>query len=362
MQKRLDGVDGLRGVAVILVVLLHAFGAEFLGGGFYGVDLFFVISGFVITNKLLQEHANYGKIAIFNFYLSRVFRLWPAFLVLLGYCIFTFDRPILKQATVAFFGMMNWVKALGFDQGGGGALAHTWSLSAEEQFYLIWPTLFAFMAARGRTFIVVCILVLIFFFTLERITLALLGAAVDRLYYGLDTHSDALLFGCLLSVIRIKSGFRWDCAPLEILAFMTFVLMAVFSNIESLHVYVWGLTLIAVSSTILTNAAANSGTVTEKVMSLSIFVWLGQRSYSLYLWHYPILVAIKRTRFFEEIRGNEDSWSRAVSLILLAVGILVAVLISHLSYSYIERPFISVGRRIVSRNVGEASTGLRRER
>ena len=192
--------DGLRALAIIFVFLVHAWESAF-PGGWAGVDIFFVLSGYLITTLLTNELSETGTIDYRNFYIRRVLRLWPAFAVFLLVVVLEMS---VRAPNIWSFGavglsavyLMNWNRA--FVWWSQHNLGHTWSLAMEEQFYLLWPALLVFIFSRRA---ICCVLAMIIAMVTWRCFLALDGADPERTYNGFDTHGDALLIGCLLALL-----------------------------------------------------------------------------------------------------------------------------------------------------------------
>jgi len=197
-------LDGLRALAVLPVLLFHG-GVPGFQWGYIGVDVFFVISGYLITDTLLKEQAETGCISLLGFYRRRALRLLPALalvclavLLFMGLVANSWNQAWREIAIVAFYAG-NWTRALG--TGLPQYLGHTWSLAIEEQFYIRWPALLLAILALNPTIIssLRLILALVIAVTCWRIFLALYGASADRLYNGTDTRADALLIGAALA-------------------------------------------------------------------------------------------------------------------------------------------------------------------
>lgn len=196
-------LDGLRGISVFIIITFHTH-PLWISGGFIGVDVFFVLSGFLITTLLLQEQHQYGRIFLSTFYLRRMLRLAPALLLMLAtlvpvYWLFTPEERAASYTKEAFFAATytsNWAVALELYP--MSHLRHTWSLAIEEQFYLIWPLLLTLICrtVKQKYRIGVCTLIWLTL-ALLRVWLAEQGAAIDRLYCGLDTRADALILGAI---------------------------------------------------------------------------------------------------------------------------------------------------------------------
>lgn len=206
------GLDGLRGVSILAVVADHA---RLLPAraGFLGVDVFFVLSGFLITSLLLEEWQQARRISLKKFYLRRTLRLLPALfaaLVLIDAYTWIFVSPAYgamsaRDALTALFYSSNWVHIMDVQR--PGIFAHTWSLSIEEQFYLIWPLALIWLLRRtsSRLSLLRWIVLGIFLSEMTRIALTATYTEWLRMYCGTDTRADALLIGCAISVV-LSSG------------------------------------------------------------------------------------------------------------------------------------------------------------
>jgi peptidoglycan/LPS O-acetylase OafA/YrhL len=213
-SRHVSELDGLRGVSIISVIVHHQLTPFSLPGGFLGVDLFFVLSGFLITGLLADEFARTKTISLRKFYMRRVLRLGPAlFFYLLACLIVTHHNQLLgitrqlKLIGFALIYLTNWRMAFGWDPV-LDPTAIIWSLSIEEQFYLVWPLLFFGCMAlklRRRT-IVTGLAVVIVAIMAHRYSLLNSGTGLTRLYYGTDTRADALLMGCLLALLPVATA------------------------------------------------------------------------------------------------------------------------------------------------------------
>jgi len=328
-------LDGLRGVAVLAVMGLHNF-VPFCNGGNIGVDIFFVLSGFLITSLLLEEWARTGRIRFRDFYLRRALRLLPALfaflLVLQAYILLRMrgdDFRQMEKASLAVLGYVaNWVKAFGMLD--LRALNHTWSLSIEEQFYFVWPAIFAvLLVAYGRKprWIVYALILAIAGIALRR---ALIYGAVSdaRIYNGSDTRFDELLTGCLLAVglgAGLVRAFRalpyllppaiililwWNARPIGPEAMARFGWVGVESSVGLIMLYL----------------VTRSGTLLHRALEARWLVWVGRISYGLYLWHVPIASKVGGWPLPGPVRP--------------VVGLALAFAVAAVSYRWIERPFL----------------------
>ena len=243
VSKHVPELDGLRGIAILAVVVHHHLTPFSLSGGFLGVDLFFVLSGFLITGLLLSEFEKTQTISLRKFYMRRVLRLGPAlFLYLVAcLCVTYYTQLIdfkteLKLIGLAIAYATNWRLALGWDPT-LDPTAIIWSLSIEEQFYVVWPLLlFACLALKiRRRFIGLGLVVVIVAILLHRYDLLESGSSLTRLYYGTDTRADALLVGCLTALLPariVQAGKkRW----FDIAAIISAVVVCIFVLQFPLH-------------------------------------------------------------------------------------------------------------------------------
>lgn len=289
-MKRLGYVpalDGLRAIAVALVVAFHYTGGAIPLGGGYGVDLFFVLSGFLITTLLLEEREANGRIRLGGFYLRRARRLFPALAALL--CAYLIYNAILGRNALAtvgdyglYFGNIYFVVSHQADNTG---LGHLWSLAEEEQFYFVWPLLLLLIARAKRPayWIGALIVALIAYRTM----LAMNGASMHRLYRAPDTHSEGLLLGAGLAFLR-RAGFQAGEWAGKLGLALALVPVIVGNWLIGLPVFELGAVLLV--------AAAVGDTEIANGLSVRPLVWLGRMSYSLYLWHFPVLWAIGANR------------------------------------------------------------------
>ena len=300
-------LDGLRGIAILAVMAYNGH-LSFAKGGFIGVDIFFVLSGFLITSLLIQEWERTGSISLKRFYIRRALRLLPAlFLVILFCCVYAVlyqpgdkAETTLKGAVYTLFYMANWAQALNPPHG-IGALSHAWSLSVEEQFYGLWPLLLIGLLwlnlRRSRM-----LLILTFFISASVMWRAVLwhsGAHYMRLYAGSDTRADALLIGCIAGLLL-----SWNMMPttrtvsvlIKTVAFAAIpflICLGIYGSIQGGYMYYGVFTLVAIGAVaILVEALGSSSKFIVGVLEFPALVWIGRISYSLYLWHFPVFGAL----------------------------------------------------------------------
>jgi peptidoglycan/LPS O-acetylase OafA/YrhL len=351
-------LNGVRGIAVALVFLFHAEVPGFTGA-FIGVDIFFVLSGFLITVLLLQEQQRNGSISLKKFYQRRALRLLPALLLLLvvylGYCFSTFPDAItrinhLQDAAMALFYAANWTRA--FDLERPYHLGHCWSLSIEEQFYALWPLLLLALLHFSWQQRAVLITLLLGASWGWRVWLLTQGASWARVYNGFDTRADMLLAGCLLAVLwnagALQGWGRADRYPaiLSAMALITLALIAVAARWQTAALYQWQYALVALSTALLTlDLLARPQGAIARAFSLPPLVALGTLSYALYLWHYPLLHYLGRQGY----TGAALVWAAA----------LLTLAFSLLSWYVVEKPAQRFKGRYVA--LGLQSAGCARK-
>jgi peptidoglycan/LPS O-acetylase OafA/YrhL len=308
--------------------------------------MFFVLSGFLITKNLLNEQSRHGKINLKKFYLRRVLRLFPAQLALIVFLYFTHSIILqTREATetlhaipIALFYMSDFAIAF-FDNYPLGALKHTWSLAVEEQFYLLWPPLLILMARKlnpKTTFI--ALIAAIAAIAIIRATIWVTTENIIRLYYSIDTRSDALLIGCVLGVFLYSNiepsltlNFNTRIAGKFLLIFIGFCLA--FTDYSSASMYLGGFTAFAAATALIIGREFNNNSSQlKKILAHPAFTFTGRISYGIYLWHYPIFKAV-------------HSIDIALGLQLL-IAVLVTFLAAILSHKLIEQPFLRLKSRL----------------
>ncbi len=341
-QKSLDGI---RALAVLAVMFFHA-GSSFAHAGFLGVDVFLVLSGFLITFLLLREISASGRVGFRAFWLRRARRLLPALVLVLlsvaafGAFIATDDEALGLRGDLlgSLFYVQNWRFIFSgqsyFAQfGSPSPLRHMWSLAIEEQWYLVWPLVFAGIVtiARSRLRVIGTIIVGLAIGSAALMALLHQPGDATRAYYGTDTRAQALLIGSALAVAisarrtprtRI-ARFLVQAAGVGGLAFLVWVVVAKSESWPAL--YRGGFSIVAVAAAATIAAAMTRGPI-RSFLSLPPLPAIGLISYGLYLWHWPIYVVLSPTR--TGLDGND----------LLAARLAVTLAVSVVSYLLIERP------------------------
>ncbi|PYS67146.1 MAG: hypothetical protein DMF69_23945, partial [Acidobacteria bacterium] len=338
-SQHIPALDGLRGVAILLVIIHHQLIPLSLNGGFLGVDLFFVLSGFLITSLLVKEFDATNSISLTKFYTRRVLRLAPALLLYLCVVLYLTYRQHpeefkheLKLVFLSLTYLTNWRLAFGWDYS-LDPTAIIWSLSIEEQFYLLWPPLLllALWSKANRNHIVVALGFCILGIAVHRYSLFSHGAELNRMYYGSDTRADAPLVGCLvalLSLSRITVTKRVKAA-LNLGAFFSaclLIYLVATSAFTDHFLYRGGYTLVASASGLLVwHLAAADESFMTRILEFYPLRWFGLISYGLYLWHWLLL---REVSFYRWV-GEKDT----------AVRFVAAIVISAASFYLVERRF-----------------------
>jgi peptidoglycan/LPS O-acetylase OafA/YrhL len=355
--RYLPGIDGLRAIAVVAVLLYHA-GLSWLPGGFLGVDVFFVISGYLITVLLLGEHHRTGDISVRRFYVRRARRLLPALFTLLLVvtavaAVFARDElaQLRAQVLAAMSYSTNWYLIVTggsyFQQLGQPLiLRHLWSLAVEEQFYLLWPLVLLLLLRRfkGRlgpvaaTVSVISVASVVWMAVLFRP-----GTDPSRVYFGTDTRVFTLLIGALLALFWRPDALEHGTARrhgrlFDVLGLFALAAIVVFfldAHETSTSLYRGGFLVVALISAAAIAAATHpTATVGSKLLGHPVLIWIGLRSYALYLWHWPI---------FMVTRPGVDVPLGPVPDLGLRLGL--TVIAADLSYRLVELPIRRGGFR-----------------
>lgn len=361
--RQVKGLDGLRGLAVLAVVIYHFFG-DILPGGYLGVDLFFVLSGFLITSLLVREYRVNNTISLKDFWIRRFRRILPAALVTLFIVTAIVTAiggdiavGIREQFLGTLFFVNNWTQIATsqsyFAENEVQVFAHYWSLAVEEQFYIIWPLvtlgIFVFTQRRlHRSPRRVPMLVTALLAALSAAAMALLftpGEDPTRVYYGTDTHAFGLLIGAFLSlaVTSTRNDPRVDSWPsagkfearvagaIGALALVGYVIQLLFMGDDLAVTYQGGLLLTSVLGVLMIWGVIRETGPLTWAFRTNVMRWLGQRSFSLYLWHWPVIMILRA--LFDADGHMDHKW------ILGLAAVPIALLISEISYQHVENPF-----------------------
>lgn len=353
--RYMPGLDGIRAVAVIAIIIYHL-NPQWLWGGFLGVDTFFVISGYLITSLLLTEYHNTGKIELTSFWLRRVKRLIPAVLFLvMGVLVLTLIfmpteiQKVRADSIAAIFYVSNWWYIMQnvdyFEQFSVQPLKHLWSLAIEEQFYLVFPivllSLLSFIRRLKSIRIIFLILLVISMITM--MVLYVPNENVARVYFGTDTRIQTLLMGVLLALVwppfqlkaKVNRKMRMMIDTAGVVGLVILFICFKFVSETNSILYYGGFFLISAVTLLVIASSVHPSGYFAKFLGNKVFTFIGSRSYSLYLWHYPIIVLIHH----QFVQGQ-------IPPLVYVVEILLMVLMAEFSYKFIEQPFRKEGFNI----------------
>jgi peptidoglycan/LPS O-acetylase OafA/YrhL len=341
------GLDGLRALAVAGVVLYHA-GVSWMPGGFLGVDVFFVLSGYLITSLLLAERRQEGRVGFKAFWMRRARRLLPAVLLVVFVCLLaasTIARDDLARtrgdALASLVYLTNWHLIAASHSyfnafGRPSLLQHLWSLAVEEQFYLFWPlVLMGSLKLLGRRYTVVLTVLLALASTALMWGLYNPNQDPSRVYYGTDTRAATLLVGALLAFAWPLGGFGDEvsrraarvldgvgCAAL-------LAVLALFVRTQDYDPWLYrgGFLLVALCTAVLIAVVVHPASSLGRVLGTRTLRWIGIRSYGIYLWHWPVMMLSRP--------GIDVPW-RGTFVVLAQIAVTVGL--AALSYRYVEMP------------------------
>ncbi|MEK8212047.1 MULTISPECIES: acyltransferase family protein [unclassified Paenibacillus] len=347
-KRYMPGIDGLRAISVLAVIAYH-FNLKWAQGGLLGVGVFFVLSGYLITDQILQEWKTNHSLSIWNFWMRRFRRLLPAMvfmLITVGlWLMFTDPSRLLSlkgDMLSSIFYMNNWYlifhEVSYFESfGPASPIGHLWSLSVEEQFYIVWPLALRvglrLSPRRGK--LMLYILVLIFLSTIAMAILYVPGTDPSRVYYGTDTRAFAILIGAVLAVGwpswklsgRISSFGR---SMLDITGGLGLLIILVLIYLTKKYddsLYPFGFLFLSVISAAVIAVLVHPASRLGGILGCRPLAWIGKRSYSLYIWHYPVIILMNTNAANEEL---------GFTRILLQLSVIL--MLSVFSYKYIEEP------------------------
>ena len=351
--QHIPAIDGLRAIAVTAVIFYHL-GFAWIPGGFLGVDLFFVISGYVITRLLLDSIARSGGLDLRGFYKARARRLLPPLVFMIVVTAFYISiwaqdsvKRFLTDTPFSLSGLMNWwlvAKEQDYFEAIGRPplLQHTWSLAVESQFYLVWPVLLLVILKRfGKKVIPVAALAIALFSgtALFLVSLQLdASSSVSHVYFGTDTHSIGLFLGAALAVSWIPQNFKSEVSN-KAQNFIDFIgvfglvgILGSFLLIDesSPTAYKIAFPLAALFGAAIVTSIVHPASRFAPILQNRVLLWIGERSYAIYLWHW---VVFQITRPRVDIDGQD--WA------LIALRILVVLALADISLRLVELPIRS---------------------
>ncbi|WP_408929132.1 acyltransferase family protein [Corynebacterium marquesiae] len=357
--RQVKGLDGLRGLAVIAVVLYHFF-PSLLPGGYLGVDLFFVLSGFLITSLLVREFRTSGTISLKDFWVRRFRRILPAAVSVLVMCTALvawiggdLAVGLRQQFLGTLFFVNNWTQIATsqsyFADNEIQVFAHYWSLAVEEQFYVFWPLLitgvFLISRRKPRRLPILVAAVLAIGSAVAMALIYVPGEDPTRVYYGTDTHAFGLLTGAVLSLLMTSTksdpqADSWAAAGkaesriagiIGTVALIGYGVQLFLMPDDAEITYRGGLFLTSVLGVLMVWGVVREYGPMTPLFRTKVMRWFGQRSFSLYLWHWPVIMMLKA--LFEGNQNSDKSW------ILGLVAVPISLLLSEISYQFIENPF-----------------------
>ena len=350
--RYIPAIDGLRAVAVIAVMLYHL-GFKWIPGGFLGVDLFFVISGYVITRLLLDSIQRSGGLDLRAFYMARIRRLLPPLVfmiittvIFVGLWAPDTMRRLLGDTPFALFGGMNWW--LVFRQtdyfeaiGRPPLLQHTWSLGVEAQFYLVWPLILLLVLRYfGKNKIPAAALLIAAFSGIALLVVSLQidaasGSKVSHVYFGTDTHSIGLFLGAALAVRWIPQNLEETVSRkaqdfidgIGIIGFLGIIAAFLFIEESDPTLYKLAFPLAGIFGCAIITSIVHPASRFAPILSSKPFIWIGERSYAIYLWHW-VVFQVTRPNF--DLEGS--SWA------LTALRVLIVFFLADVSLRLVELP------------------------
>jgi len=354
LGARLRGLDGLRAIAITLVLAYHLF-PGLASGGFIGVDIFFVVSGYLITALLVAEFRSDGRVQLGRFWARRARRLLPALVVVVG--VSTSIAALIggdvlvgigwQLAGALTFSSNWWSIANGasyLDQTSPELFRHFWSLAVEEQFYLLWPlAVIALMFLPPRWLRVAIPSVLAGASALAMAMLAgdpaLDPAASSVVYLSTLTHGFGLLLGAALALgkeplanrVAVSRVPAWLADTAAALALAGLIALAATLSIDSALTYRGGLVAAVLLTAVMIVCAAHPQGSTAAILDAPLARWLGERSYGLYLWHWPVLILLGAALPLVD-RASFEAW------LLGLAALVISLALAALSYRFLEQP------------------------
>lgn len=342
-------MDGLRALAVLSVIAYHL-NLPLAAGGFLGVTVFFVLSGFLITSLLAWEWEHSQTIDLKHFWIRRAKRLLPAmFLVLLALNVFipVFQPELVtnlhKDTLAAIFYYSNWhyiFRDLSYFESFGitSLLTHFWSLAIEEQFYIIWAPIIlcSFKWIKNRKILFFLMMIGAGFSAVWMMMVYEPGLDPSRVYYGTDTRLFSLLIGSSFALLlprqpltnHVSKARIWAFEILAIIGLLVFLFMVVYTNQYDSFVYRGGMVVLSITTALLTLSLAVPCTVwVKKILEWKPLRWIGIRSYGIYLWHYPVIMLM-----------NSSVNTGGINYVKITFEVTLTFILASMSYTFIEKP------------------------
>lgn len=368
-KNYIHSFDGLRAIAVILVILYHL-SPHIFSGGYLAVIIFLVLSGYLVTDNFIKEIDTNIQIDILKFWKRRLIKLYTPLLPLLTIVslmiLFFFDNMLNGYVGNLFstlFGINNIyqiVNGLSYFESHGNfnPFTHLWSLGLEMQFYLIWPIVIAVLYGtfkiKGKKLAII-IFFLSFLSSLLMFLLYKPNIDLSRIYYGTDTRAFGFLIGAFFAILfPRKKVFNLEITKAKkiildifsILIFLVIVYTSIVLNSQFSFVYKFGMYLYSILVGILLILILIKNNIMNKFLSLSLFEMIGQRSYSLYLWQYTIMIFI----------SSKFAWSKISNIKLFIIELIISIIIAEISYRFFENKrnylkYIDKNDDLVNKNI-----------
>lgn len=347
-RRYISGLDGLRAISVLAVILYHLH-IDWIDGGFLGVTVFFVLSGYLITDILVNEFERNGKIDFKKFWIKRFRRLLPALIIMLVFIaswITLFQRSFLvglrEEILAAFVYVSNWYYV--FQEHSyftkfapPSPLQHMWSLAVEEQFYIVWPILMLlalkFIPSKGK----IAVFILLLSFISAEAMAFMFTPDIDpsRVYFGTDTRAFSLLLGAALAMVwpsaklsnNVTSELRKTLNITGLVSLVALIVMMVFIQEDGTFLYYGGMYLASAVTAVLIAVIVHPASSIGKLFSFKPLLWIGVRSYGIYIWHFPIIVLLGIAVKTETISGTK-----------IVIALLLTFILSSLSWHFVEEP------------------------
>ncbi|KKO53691.1 acyltransferase family protein [Paenibacillus sp. DMB20] len=347
-SRYMPGLDGLRALALIGVMSYH-WGLSFAPGGFLGVSVFFVLSGYLITDILASQWRDHGRLDLKDFWYRRFRRLLPAMFAMLLITVVwvtLFDRSRLaalrEDVIAAVTYISNWqfiFQQVSYFESFGppSPLGHMWSLAVEEQFYLLWPLIMLiglrFFPRRGQMFYFIAAMA-----GFSALLMALMyepGSDPSRVYFGTDTRAFGLLIGAALAIVWPSYKRPRKASPLVRLALdsagtaaLLLVLYMMWSTDRyEASLYQGGMVALSLAAAVVVAVLAHPASLLGRLLGIKPLRWIGVRSYGIYLWHYPVLILT-----------SPDGNPYGISGFHAALQVAASIVLAALSWKYIEEP------------------------
>jgi peptidoglycan/LPS O-acetylase OafA/YrhL len=368
--RYLQFLDGLRAISILLVLGFHEMGPlstriSSILSGWAGVDVFFVISGFLITSLLVQEREDFGAFSFRGFYVRRCLRIWPAYYAFLLAMLLWQGHKVWRDSLISSLYLTNI--AIAYFNHFSDLFDHTWSLAVEEQFYLIWPAVLYLAGRRAAR----CSLTIVGLVWAWRLALLMRGVPWNRLTGGFDTKLDILMIGCSAALLwsatdtrrMIRDALSGAWTPVIVVVALIGVAQTLghpSQGSSTDRVLLWSFNLpvfAGLVAVLILALLVHPGCSVARFLSLSPMIWLGRLSYSLYLWH-PVAFRMSN----ELMRRLLPAAASSNKILAEASRLSLSIAFAVASYYLIEKPFLVLKRRFEPSRTGRRAPSGERSR